>query len=252
MAVLIEATSVVVRREAIGLWLDSGWAHFLELVPNGTLCGDDDLVRVGFMTPADTEAFITSLEAAGLTFLEGNKAIDLAVVDQDLGPMSQAEWLEMVHFTLDGGEVRVTAAYLLDGSPPSPRRTDWLSAPKTWTYEGSISQIRTQHHVDDHPELELMDRRDGVDAYRDGATGKEVYTGRTQSVAVDTVASKGWPASLTRPWTPCASCAHMNDHADHCAAYPEGIPAHIRGANLAERPADPRSLCVSYRPRGAA
>ena len=58
MAVLVEAISVVVRRDAIGARYPGGWRGFLSIVPNSTLCADDDLVRVGFMAPPDVEAFI--------------------------------------------------------------------------------------------------------------------------------------------------------------------------------------------------
>ena len=250
MAVLVEATSVVVRREAIELWLEGGMEHFQALVPNETLCSDDDIVRVGFMTPADTEAFVRRLQAAGLTYLENKKAIDLVVVDQDRGAIARVDWLEVVRFTFDDGETVVTAAYLLDDSLPSPRRTDWLSAPDWWSYEGSISQKRTVHRVDDHPEVELLDHHDGLDVYRDLATGERVYVGRTQPVTVDAEASRGWPESLDCPWTPCTNCTHMQGEADSCEPHPDGIPERIRGANLAARPSDPRRLCPMFAPRG--
>jgi hypothetical protein len=39
-------------------------------VPNGTLCYDQDLARIGFMKPVDVvEAYISSLEAGGLVFV---------------------------------------------------------------------------------------------------------------------------------------------------------------------------------------
>jgi len=249
MAVLVEATSVVVRREAIDVCLDGGWTHFQDIVPNQTLCTDGELVRVGFMTPSDTEAFVKHLEYDGLTFCDGEKAIDLAIVDQDHGPTCRVDWLEVTHFTLDVGQAEVTACYLLDGSPLLPSRTDWLSAPESWTFEGSISQKRGYHRVDEHDDIELIDHRDGVDVYRDRETGREVYAGRTRPVSVDVAASKDWPKPLSHPWSPCATCADMKDHANTCRAFPGGIPESILNANLSERPSDPRTTCEAYSPR---
>lgn len=53
MAVLVEAISVIIRRNAIVERFVGGWDAFQQTIPNGTFCKDDDLVRVGFMTPND-------------------------------------------------------------------------------------------------------------------------------------------------------------------------------------------------------
>ena len=57
MAVLVEGISVIVRRDAIESKYDGGWDTFVDNVPNATLCADDEIARVGFMGPADVEAF---------------------------------------------------------------------------------------------------------------------------------------------------------------------------------------------------
>jgi len=54
MAVLVEAISVIVRRDAINRSYDGGWAGFLSHVPNNTLCADHELARVGFSGDRDT------------------------------------------------------------------------------------------------------------------------------------------------------------------------------------------------------
>src|ERR1700684_3709117 len=94
MAVLVEAISVVVRADAIAERLDGGWEAFVSLVPNQTLCEDGELARVGFMHPDDTKAFVGSLGAKGLIYIEGGKAMDLVVVDQQRGPLASADWIE--------------------------------------------------------------------------------------------------------------------------------------------------------------
>ena len=66
LAVLVEAFSVIVRHRAIIDRFTGGWPAFLGAIPNATLCDDDDLVRVGFITPSDVEAFVGMLEAGGV------------------------------------------------------------------------------------------------------------------------------------------------------------------------------------------
>jgi hypothetical protein len=49
MAVLVEALSVIVRREAIVRKDSGGWSAFVAAVSNETFCADSELVRVGFI-----------------------------------------------------------------------------------------------------------------------------------------------------------------------------------------------------------
>jgi hypothetical protein len=65
MAVLVEGISVVVRADSIVKEMQGGWERFRSLVPNGTLCFDDDLARVGFLDPNEVSAFIDRLESEG-------------------------------------------------------------------------------------------------------------------------------------------------------------------------------------------
>jgi hypothetical protein len=85
MAVLVEGISVVVRRNAIDLAFDGGWKAFVSSVPNATLCIDDQLARVGFMDPKAVENYVKGLESRGLVFLQSEKCVDVAVVDQQRG-----------------------------------------------------------------------------------------------------------------------------------------------------------------------
>jgi len=85
MAVLVEAISVVVRRDAIASKYPGGWDAFVDDVPNATLCFDGEVARVGFMAPPDVKAFLKHLERKGLQILDNGKFIDIAVVDQQTG-----------------------------------------------------------------------------------------------------------------------------------------------------------------------
>ncbi len=85
MAVLFEANSVIIRTQAIRERYTGGWNEFAEAVPNGTLCTDDDVARVGFMNPDDCESYVASLERRGLTFLRDGQSQDIAVAIQTDG-----------------------------------------------------------------------------------------------------------------------------------------------------------------------
>ena len=82
MAVLLEAISVVVRRDVIDSRFPGGWNEFVLFVPNATLCADDHLARVGFMQPSEVEDFVVALEAHGILFVSDGAARDMVVIDQ--------------------------------------------------------------------------------------------------------------------------------------------------------------------------
>ena len=86
MAVLVEALSVIFRRACIVERDPGGWEGFVSNCVNQNLCADTDLVRVGFMTPADVGAFVEHMELNGLIFEHGGIPIDLVVVDQHIRP----------------------------------------------------------------------------------------------------------------------------------------------------------------------
>lgn len=175
MAVLVEAISVVVRREAIEERFRGGWEAFQESVPNQTLCFDDELARVGFMAPSDTEAFIERLEAAGLAFERNGKAVDLAVADQLRGLTVPAAWLEFGNVELD--DMSLAACWLRDTSVSE------LAVPAGWKYEGSMgakpgfSKVGTEG---DH--LKFLRRENNMDVYLDLTTDKEVFVARPAAI----------------------------------------------------------------------
>src|SRR5665213_1450094 len=117
MAVLVEATSVIVRRSAIEAHYAGGWQAFVADVPNGTACWDDDIARVGFMSPVDAEAYILQLEKAGLTFLRDDNALDIAVANQQDGLEFPAKWLQFAHLPIPaiGHEVALCWVFENDG-----------------------------------------------------------------------------------------------------------------------------------------
>ena len=144
MAVLIEGISVVVRYDAIDRRFAGGRRQFLEAVPSQTFCADDDLARVGFMLPANADAFARMLEEGGLTSPRDGHAVDYAVVEQLRGATTPAEWLEYGRVPFDGSGSEVAVCWLCEGSsataglqkPESPMQ---IATPEGWTYEHSLS-----------------------------------------------------------------------------------------------------------------
>jgi len=143
MAVLVEAISVVLRRASIARSYPGGWDGFVEAVPNATLCYDDDIARVGFMSPPDVERYVTDLQRCGLQFLHQGKYVDVAIVDQSRGLVSECEWLEFGRFPIGGDQI--SACWAFDG----PRMgagihmqgtSMEISTPPDWKFEGSLSQ----------------------------------------------------------------------------------------------------------------
>ena len=174
MAVLIEAISVVIRTDALLKKYPGGWNAFMKIVPNSTLCSDNELARVGFMTPQDVGAFVARLEQAGLVFLRSEKAVDLAIVDQLRGPTTPCDWLEFGHIEMGPGKV---AACRLAGS----QSTEILT-PDGWKYEGSLSASHGFVPTEGiRKDLTYLRTENGIDVYLDKASGKEVYVGRTHS-----------------------------------------------------------------------
>lgn len=187
MAVLVEGISVIVRRDAINAWFSGGWHQFLSIVTNSTLCSDEDLVRVGFMSPTDIEAFVRRLEKGGLTFVRDGQAVDIAVVDQTRGPTMPTEWLEFVRLSLGGTENKVAVCWLFDGPRIAagihmPAKEMTLATPDGWTYEGSLSaNFKFVKNEEMQEKLIFLRSEGGLDVYLDHSTGKELYIGRTQA-----------------------------------------------------------------------
>lgn len=141
MAVLVEALSVVVRRDAIDNKMDGGWERFKLLIPNSTFCHDDEVARVGFLDPDHVGDFIDELNECGLTYIGENGPEDLIVCDQQTGPVTECEWIEFARLKFKGG--KIGAAWLWEG----PRMGYGIHMhqdmkvvmPPGWEFKGSLS-----------------------------------------------------------------------------------------------------------------
>ena len=171
MPVLVEAISVIVKASAIETKFPGGWEGFTGFVPNQTLCADGDLVRLGFMSPEATKAFIGELEDVGLRYLSGGKALDLVVADQRRGLACPCEWAEFGRSPWQGDSQREVSAVRMPGT-----QSDELVTPQDWLYEGSLSEKSTFIENGHVPEfLDYLRTENGLNVYRDLRTGKEVF-----------------------------------------------------------------------------
>lgn len=173
MAVLIEAISVVVRMDAIVERYPGAWEGFRRDVPNRTLCADDCLARIGFMTPPDVKKYYESLNRKGLSGPAGGKRHDFVVVDQQRGFTTDCDWAEFGSINFAGGKV---SACRLVGDTDTV-----LATPDGWSFEESLSRkygFVPSEEV--HEQLEFLRRESGCDVYRDRDTGREVFVGRSK------------------------------------------------------------------------
>jgi hypothetical protein len=186
LAVLVEAISVIVRRDSISQKFPGGWNAFVKSIPNATLCADNEVARIGFMAPNDVESYIKGLERAGFKFQDNGKAVDIAVVDQQRGPTIECDWLEFARlpFGQDGGTV--SACWFFDGPRVGigihmPGTSFELSTPVGWRFEESFSKkFGFVPAGEEDNGLRFIRQDRGLDVYLDIRTGKEVYVGRVK------------------------------------------------------------------------
>lgn len=186
MAVLIEAVSVVVRRAAVEARYAGGMQAFGKSIPNRAACGDRHLLRVGFMATRDAEAYVESLEAAGLRCRRGaehadhdGEVIDVAVVSQHRGPWAAISWLKYANIESDGRKLDVC---WLAGEEPGD-----IAVPNGWVYDKSLSAdgpgFMPDSAVGDR--LRFLRHEGNIDVYLDLQTDRELYTARP-TIAGDT------------------------------------------------------------------
>lgn len=179
MSVLAEALSVIVPRERLAQGFPGGVSEYRSRVPNRTYCEDDNLTRVGFMTPDDVHQWLNFLgRTPGLTLATDDRWIDVAVVDQFRGPTAPCEWLE---FAREAELSRVWLHGLPEGA---------LSTPAGW--------VRHELHfmpneVVEALELEPTDTP-GVETFTDPQTGRPGFVRR--GIVRDQLVGSAWGQAL--------------------------------------------------------
>ena len=165
MSVLVEAISVIVRKNTLEQKYPGGLNRYIQDCPNRTFCMDEHLTRIGFMTPSDVGSFIGSLQIKGLIFLHNGSAIDIAVVDQREGLTMPCDWIEF------GSDPAGFSKCWLKGA-----KSDQVAVPQGWKLEGSLSA--SFNFIDAQKveqQLQFLRQEDGIDVFFDKETGKEIY-----------------------------------------------------------------------------
>jgi len=173
MAVLIEAYSVVIRRETIAEKYPGGLEQYVNDCPNRTLCMDEEIVRVGFMSPVDMTTFIENLERIGFRYVEDDEFDEIAVVDQFKGVFLPCGWLEYLKLVIFEGDIRVAICKRKGAAIGN------VVFPYGWDYETSLSK-RTLLYDSKSLEKRLifLRRKDGRNFYLDALTGENMFIDR--------------------------------------------------------------------------
>ncbi len=162
MAVLIEALSVVIKATTVVERYPGGWEAFEADPPNRTLCADGELIRVGFMTPDDVEAFEDALAIHGIKYQEDGKAVDLVVADQQSGLLVPCDWAECWRGPLGGDNHKMFMGCRLTGS-----KIQELVTPDGWDYDSSLSaEFKSVETGRVSELLEFLRHENGLDVYR--------------------------------------------------------------------------------------
>jgi hypothetical protein len=133
VAVLVEAISVIIRADRLDPF--GGWEAFKAIVPNDTLCADNELVRVGFMSPTEVRRFVEVLRSHGLAYAETGPAQDIVIADQQRGFTTPCNWAEFGHINWENDPKQRVAAARMSGS-----RIKQVLTPDGWTYGQSLSR----------------------------------------------------------------------------------------------------------------
>jgi tetratricopeptide (TPR) repeat protein len=118
----------------------------------------------------DAEAFDAQQEAKGLPACRGAAAEDIVLFDAAAGPRLPCAWLETARY-------RGVPIAWLTGTP-----TGDLHAPGGWSFDRALQRLSAEEARE---RLEYVRREADVDVYRDKATGKELYVGRTTAPPQD-------------------------------------------------------------------
>jgi len=136
MAVLVEATAVIIRAAAVSQHINGGWKALESSLPETGVCSDDELVSVSLFEPARVRELVNHLVALGLHFDWQGKTEDIAFADQKRGLITPCDWLNFE-----------TANIGIDGTPPSVAvcrlagsKIHELRVPDGWRYQGSLSE----------------------------------------------------------------------------------------------------------------
>ncbi len=127
------------------------------------------------MAPPDFIGYTELLEARGAQHLDGDRAVDLAVVNAPDELLYEYDWLELLEAEVD--DDRVVTACRLAGS-----NSEELAVPEGWTGPVEMMYLAPE---ETNAQMRLRRRRpNGVEVFEDRTTGKAWYAGRTTEESV--------------------------------------------------------------------
>lgn len=175
MAVIIECISVVIRNKSIIEKYEGGNKCFSETLQGKIWVSDGEVVCVRFMTPIDAKAYVDLLEEQGLIFKDKNgKAIDIAVVDQIQGLLSDCDWIVAGRIDWNNDHNKKVMICRLN-----PSNLDEILVPKGWQFETSLTSTTKFIDGNNIPKnLRFVRNENGVDIWIDRETDQESFVRR--------------------------------------------------------------------------
>ncbi|AMD01643.1 MULTISPECIES: hypothetical protein [Halomonas] len=136
MAVLVEATAVILRAAAVEERITDGWDALRTCLPETAVCSDDELVSISLVDPTEVRHLVDRLVGLGLLFDWEGSFEDIAFADQKRGLITPCDWLTFETANIGiGGTPPSVAICRLAGS-----QSHELRLPEGWRYQGSLSE----------------------------------------------------------------------------------------------------------------
>jgi len=177
MAILIEKTTVVVRRDSIDRYIWGGWERFSALASGYAPCSDGRLAGASFVFSDDVARFIATLEGYGFRSQVAGECEDIAVLHQYEGLSAPCSWLTLGRLPLEEGGPEVKVCWL--DSAESPAADDLfyksIATPLGWVYSASDSERELLIALRSELQRLIFKRREqDEDVYLDPDTNAEV------------------------------------------------------------------------------
>ncbi|MBN1363322.1 MAG: hypothetical protein JW976_00820 [Syntrophaceae bacterium] len=136
---------------------------------------DDEIIRVGFLNPDETDEFVDRLENLGFRCVTNGEYDEIALVDQFKGFFLPCDWLDFTN-SAGGVNIKRISACKIKGA-----EVDVIYLPPDWEYETSISkQILALTHNEFDERMKFLRQEEGFDCYLDTVTGKEYWAEQTK------------------------------------------------------------------------
>jgi hypothetical protein len=136
------------------------------------------------MDPKHVQQFVNGLRRHGLAFLSHGKCVDIAVVDQQLGPTQPCDCVGFARLPFGEHGGHVATCWLFE----EPRRVAGLhlpgleatlATPVGWTYEGSLSErFAFMPSKGLQNRFKYLRTENGIEVFLDRSTGREVFKPR--------------------------------------------------------------------------